>query len=110
MDKNKTDRLLVIRLSALGDVAMTVPVVNALTSQNPEVEITVLTRPFFKSMFQGLHRVSVFEADVEQKFKGVHGLWRLYRQLRPMQFDAVADLHNVLRTNILKRYFGQNTT
>ena len=38
--------ILVIRLSAMGDVAMTVPVLRALTLQHPEVKITVLTRSF----------------------------------------------------------------
>ncbi len=110
MAKNKANRLLVMRLSALGDVAMTVPVLNALTQQYPELEITLLTRPFFKPIFQGLHNVEVYGADVEAKYKGIHGLWRLYRQLNSMDFDAVADLHNVLRTNILKRYFKWSGT
>ena len=110
MAKNKAKRLLVIRLSALGDVAMTVPVLNALTQQYPELEITLLTRPFFKPIFQGLQHVTVYGADVEKKYKGIHGLWRLYRQLNSMDFDAVADLHNVLRTNILKRYFKWSGT
>ncbi len=105
MARNRAKRLLVIRLSALGDVAMTVPVINAFTRQHPEVEITVLTRPFFKPIFRNLDRVTVFGADVERKYKGIHGLWRLYRQLNSRKFEAVADLHNVLRTNILKRYF-----
>ena len=110
MAKNRVNRLLVIRLSALGDVAMTIPVIKAITTQYPEVEITVLTRPFFKPIFEGLDHVTVFGADVEQKYKGIHGLWRLYRQLATMDFEAVADLHNVLRTNILKRYFKWSGT
>lgn len=38
--------ILVIRLSAMGDVAMTVPVIQALTDQHPHLKITVLTRAF----------------------------------------------------------------
>ena len=106
MDKNRIKHLLVIRLSALGDVAMTVPVLRAFTSQFPHVELTVLTRPFFKPLFNGLDNVSVFEADVNKEYRGVYGLWQLYSQLARNNYDAVADLHNVLRTNILKRYFG----
>jgi hypothetical protein len=37
----------VMRLSAMGDVAMTVPVLRALVQQHPEVELTVISRPFF---------------------------------------------------------------
>src|SRR5690606_2056513 len=34
------------------------------------------------------------------------GLWRLYQELRPLKFEAVADLHNVLRSRILKKYYS----
>lgn len=101
----KIRELLVIRLSAMGDVAMTVPVLSALTLQYPNLKITVLTKPFFTPMFAQLQNVSVFEAEVKGKHKGVFGLWKLYKQLRSRNIDAVADLHNVLRSKVLKRYF-----
>ena len=95
-----------IRLSALGDVAMTVPVIKAFTAQNPDVKLTVLTRPFFKPLFKGLENTTVVEADLKDRHKGVYGLWRLYSELSKQKFTAVADLHNVLRTNVLKQYFS----
>tara|TARA_R110002050_G_scaffold15706_4_gene48138 strand:- start:33618 stop:34655 length:1038 start_codon:yes stop_codon:yes gene_type:complete len=97
--------LLVIRLSAMGDVAMTVPVLLALTQKYPNLKITVLTRGFFKPMFTQLPNVSIFEADVKGKHKGILGLLKLYNELKTLKIDAVADLHNVLRSNILKTYF-----
>ena len=39
----KTEHLLVIRFSALGDVAMMVPVVSSLARQYPDLRITVLS-------------------------------------------------------------------
>jgi ADP-heptose:LPS heptosyltransferase len=35
-----------MRLSAMGDVAMAVPVLRAFVNQYPEVKITVISRPF----------------------------------------------------------------
>ncbi|MCF7566792.1 glycosyltransferase family 9 protein [Sabulilitoribacter arenilitoris] len=97
--------ILVIRLSAMGDVAMTVPVLRALTHQYPKVKITVLTRAFFKPFFRGLKNVSVFEADVKGKHKGIYGLYKLASQLnKENHFDAIADLHSVLRSKILKKF------
>lgn len=101
----KGHRILVIRLSAMGDVAMTVPVLSALTQQYPTLKITVLTRNFFAPMFAQFKNVDVFEADVKGKHKGVFGLYNLYKELRAHQIYAVADLHNVLRSKVLKRYF-----
>jgi ADP-heptose:LPS heptosyltransferase len=97
--------ILVIRLSAMGDVAMTIPVLRAFSNQYPEVKITVLTREFFTPFFRDLENVTVFPADLKGKHKGVFGLYKLSKELKKLDIDAVADLHNVLRTNILKVFF-----
>ncbi|WP_371743256.1 glycosyltransferase family 9 protein [Pseudozobellia sp. WGM2] len=110
MDKNKRPHILVIRLSAMGDAAMTVPVLVAFVDKYPTVQITVLTRSFFKPMFSQLKNVEVFEADVKGRHKGVFGLWKLYKELKLLKINAVADLHNVLRSKVLKRYFGFDKT
>lgn len=100
-----TKHILVIRLSAMGDVAMTVPVLKALTQQYPEVKITVLTRAFFTPFFRNIKNVSVFTADVKGEHKGVYGLYKLARQLNEKQrFYAIADLHSVLRSKVLKQF------
>lgn len=102
--------ILVIRLSAMGDVAMTVNVLRAFTQQYPDVKLTVLTRAFFKPFFRDLKNVSVFHADVKHKHKGILGLYKLSKELKALKIDAVADLHNVLRSNILKTFlFGIKT-
>ena len=97
--------ILVIRLSAMGDVAMTIPVLRAFTQQYPNVKITVLTRGFFNPFFRDLPNVTVFSPDLKGKHKGIFGLLKLSRALAKLNIDAVADLHNVLRTNILKFFF-----
>jgi len=102
---NANTHLLVIRLSAMGDVAMMVPVLLALTQQHPELRISILTRAFFAPMFSQLPNVSIFEADVKGTHKGIIGLWKLHRGLKRQRFQAVADLHNVLRSNFLKLLF-----
>lgn len=94
--------ILIIRLSAMGDVAMTIPVLRTFTRQYPDIKLTVLTRKFFKPFFRDLENVSVFPADLKGKHKGVFGLLELSKELRILGIDAVADLHNVLRSNILK--------
>ncbi len=89
----------------MGDVAMTVPVIRALVAQHPNLKITVVTRAFFKPFFQDLKHVDVFSADLKGKHKGIFGLYKLSKELKALQFDAVADLHNVLRSKILKFFF-----
>ncbi len=97
--------ILVIRLSAMGDVAMVAPVLHALITQYPDTKITILTKAFFKPFFRDLANVTVFPAEVKGKHKGVLGLYNLSRELKKLRIDVVADLHNVLRSNILKLFF-----
>jgi len=97
--------ILVIRLSAMGDVAMTVNILRAFTTQYPNVKLTVLTRGFFAPFFRDLKNVNVFNADVKGKHKGVLGLFKLSKELKVLGIDAVADLHNVLRSKILNSFF-----
>ncbi|TVZ58249.1 ADP-heptose:LPS heptosyltransferase [Flavobacteriaceae bacterium MAR_2010_105] len=100
----KPEHILVIRLSAMGDVAMTVPVIRALVNKYPNVKVTVLTRPFFAPMFRDIQNIRVYAADVEKEHKGILGLFKLSKELKKLNIDAIADLHNVLRTKILKLF------
>lgn len=100
-------RILIIRFSAIGDVAMTIPVVYSLATQYPQHEITVLSRknmaPLFQRLPDNVHFVGV---DLSGEYKGFSGMNRLYSQLKNQGFEYVADLHNVLRTKWLRLRFA----
>jgi ADP-heptose:LPS heptosyltransferase len=95
-----------MRLSAMGDVAMTVPVLRAFVNQFPEVKITVVSRPFFKPFFEGIPNVSFFAFDEKERHKGFFGLCRLFQDLNKLNIEAFADLHNVLRSKIVRTLFA----
>lgn len=95
----------VIRLSAMGDVAMTVPVIRAFVAQHPDVKITVISRPFFKPFFDTVPEVHFFPIDLEKKHKGILGLFRLFKELKERDVAELADLHNVLRSKMLTFFF-----
>lgn len=96
-------RLLILRFSALGDVAMTVPVVASLAAQYPQMQITVASQPFLAPLFDRLApNVQFFGADIRKAYRGLRGLWQLSRTAPFQDCDAVADLHDVLRTKILR--------
>jgi ADP-heptose:LPS heptosyltransferase len=85
---------------------MTVPVVYSLANQYPQLRITVLSRPFAKSFFENLApNVSFMGADVKGEYSGIKGLNALYRRLAAKQFTAIADFHQVLRSNYLRFTF-----
>lgn len=102
----KLKHILVIRLSAMGDVAMTVPVLQQLLQQNPDLQLTILTQKLFTPLFEPLERTNVFVADTKGRHKGFNGLLTLFKDLKMQyQFDAVADLHNVLRSRVISLLF-----
>jgi ADP-heptose:LPS heptosyltransferase len=59
----------------------------------------VISRPFFKAFFGGCF---LFEFDEKPVTKGFAGLLRLFRDLQLLDIDAFADLHNVLRSKIIR--------
>ncbi len=98
--------ILAIRFSAMGDVAMTVPVIKNVLLQNPQLQITVVSSAFFQPLFTGIERCNFYPAYLKEQHKGIAGMYRLYKELKlAYQFDAIADLHNVLRSSILKSFF-----
>lgn len=99
-------RLLVIRFSALGDVAMTVPVLTSLARQYPELDITVVSKPFVQPLFAQRAANLHFRGVDVNSYKGISGLRRLFQELeREGAYDAVADLHDVLRSKLLRFFF-----
>jgi ADP-heptose:LPS heptosyltransferase len=98
--------LLVIRTSAMGDVALTTPVLTGMRRQYPNVEITVLTRSAFKPFFSPTEGIRLFLPDLTGRHKGFSGLVRLFIDLQKAgKFDHIIDLHDVIRSRILGLLF-----
>lgn len=105
----KKEHILVIRFSALGDVAMAVPVVYSLAKQHPDIRITVLSRNMARPLFENLApNVGFMGADLKGEYRGIRGLNALYRRLTAKQFTAIADLHSVLRSEFLRMRFNMS--
>ncbi|MEX1240459.1 MAG: glycosyltransferase family 9 protein [Cyclobacteriaceae bacterium] len=99
-------KILVIRFSAMGDVALIVPVIRSLVAAHPNVEVTVVTRPRFAPFFYDIERVKVFPADVDNTYNGIFGMGDLFRTLiRKASYDVVIDLHDHIRSGLLRTFF-----
>lgn len=94
--------IVVLRFSAMGDVALLAPVLKVAAEENPGTTITLVTRPKFAALFKTLNSVQVFSADVDSAYKGIGGLISLSRKIRTMQPDVVVDVHDHLRTRIIR--------
>lgn len=98
--------LLVIRMSAMGDVALSLPALTAVLDAYPELTITLVTQKQFLPFFDKTPRLRCVAADIRGVHRGIPGLWRLYREIREAYDPAACiDLHDVLRSHILSFFF-----
>jgi len=95
--------VLVVRFSALGDVAMVIPVLYPICHAYPDTRFVMVTKPGPAGLFLDCpSNLEVVAADVTQHYRGARGIWRLAQQLRQRyHIDAVADLHSVMRSWML---------
>lgn len=104
-------KIIAFRLSAMGDVSLTVPAIKGVIEANPDLEITLVTRKFFAPFFYGIPRLHLVFPELKGKHKGFLGLFRLYADLKKEgPFEAVIDLHGVIRTRIITFLFKNSGT
>lgn len=98
--------VLLIRFSALGDLALLLPVLSKTKQANPEVTFTLLTKKVFVPLFECIDGMRIVTLDNSSKHKGLWGLYCLYRALKKEhRFDIIVDLHQNIRTFFLKLFF-----
>lgn len=88
-------KFLILRFSSIGDIVLTSPVIRCLKLQYPDVEIHYLTKPQY---------ASIAEANPYIDFVHVLNktLLKKIQELKQLKFDYIIDLHNNLRTQIIK--------
>ena len=95
--------VIVLRFSAMGDVLMTIPVIDSFARQHPEVRVTVVSRAWAQPLFNLLPpNVGFVVADLRGEHAGYRGLNLLARRIFALQPTHIADLHDVLRTKWLR--------
>ncbi len=91
--------ILIIRLSHLGDLILTEPVIRSLSSAFPNAEIDYLTRAEYEqavAMFDGVSRI--FGLEIPGKDASLFGLSESVKKMCSRRYDLVLDLHGNLRS------------
>ena len=81
---------------------MTVPVISVLRSTQPEIKITLLTTKFFSTLYNQIPEIDFLY--FEPKHKTLRGLFSISRKINKINPDYIIDLHDVLRTKILRLF------
>lgn len=95
-------KIVVIRLSSLGDLILATPAIVALRKRFPQASISLVTKRRFAELFSkdpNLDRVIAFEEYVSHK--GFSGFLRFMGELRRERFDLLIDLHANLRSRLI---------
>lgn len=94
--------ILVIKISAVGDVVLAIPGLRAIRAKFPQARISVLTSSLTRGLIQGCAYIdNIIVYDNQRKDKGLLGFWRLGGTLRKFSFDLVVDLQNNKTSHIL---------
>ena len=94
-------KVLMIRFSAMGDVALLNPVIRSALLHNDELEIHVVTKKNNFPFFNNLDKVKVLPVDFKKGFIGFLELIQFSFSLAQVQYDVVVDLHDNLRSRII---------
>ena len=92
-------KFLILRFSSIGDIVLTTPVIRCLKQQYPDAEVHYATKKAYQSLLENnpyIDKVFILE-------KSLNGL---ISQLKSERYDYIIDLHNNLRTTILKLRLG----
>ena len=100
--KRKTNlHILVIRLSSIGDIILTTPVLGALKKKYPDAVIHFLVMDTYQDAISGnphVDRLILFE---KRKYRGVSGIYRFSRTLKDTRYDLIIDLHAKIRSRLI---------
>jgi len=93
-------KILVVRLSSIGDIILTTPLLRSLRTTYPEAQITFL----IKKQYEELLAVSPYvdELITFDKKEGLAGLKKIKRYLRDQRFDIYLDIHKNWRSHYLR--------
>jgi heptosyltransferase-2 len=92
-------KFLIIRFSSIGDIVLTTPIVRCLKLQYPEAEVHYVTKKSYKTLLEN-------NPYIDKIFTLEKSLNDLVKQLKLEEYDYVIDLHNNLRTSIIKFGLG----
>lgn len=96
------ERILVIKLSALGDFVQASGPMKAIRAAHPDAHITLLTTRPYVAMGKATGWFDAIWDDGRPDWTDLPAVWRLLRRLRQARFDRVYDLQTQSRTI---RYF-----
>ncbi|MDA0772300.1 MAG: lipopolysaccharide heptosyltransferase I, partial [Cyanobacteria bacterium] len=99
-------RILIIKLSALGDIVHTIPALNALQAQYPQAQIDWLV---YQSFAPILENQEALNQVIKLENKKLSTLLRASKQLKKQNYDLVIDFQGLIKTALMARLISKST-
>lgn len=99
-------KILVIRMSSIGDVLLTTPVLKAFKNKYPDSKIDFLVMDQFKEAITGLKYIDKIILFDKKKNDGLKNIIAFADSLKKNGYDYVFDLHAKFRSKIITRRLG----
>lgn len=106
-EENPIKRILIIKLSALGDFIQALGPMKAIRKHHPEAHITLLTTKPFIDLANASGYFNAIQIDPRPKWNQLPKWISLRNQLNAGQYDRVYDLQNNDRTGFYFKLFKQ---
>ena len=94
-------KILVIRLSSIGDIILTTPILRALKKKYPRATIDFLVMDRFRDAIDGHPDISSILEFKREQYQGLSGILRFSRTLKSVKYDLVLDLHAKVRSYLI---------
>lgn len=102
-------KILVIRLSSIGDIILTTPVLKAFKEKYPEAVIDFLVLDKFKESIEGVPFIDNVILFNKEKNDGLHNMEKFGKELKKNGYDYIFDLHSKIRSKIISKNIGVKT-
>ena len=106
-EKTNILKILVIRLSSIGDIILTTPVLEALKAKFPDVKLDFLVMDKFKDAISGNKNIDNLIIFKKEKYKGIAGIIRFSKELKAKEYDLIIDLHSKIRSILISKIIGK---
>lgn len=100
------ERVLIVRLGAMGDILHALPAVESLKRRYPAAAIDWIVKPHWMPLLEGnpaLRRTIPFD-------RARDGAWRTARRLRDAEYDLAIDLQSLIQSALIAKFSGAKHT
>ena len=96
-------KILIIRLSSIGDIILTTPVLEAIKNKYLNATLDFLVMDKFKDAISGNRHIDNLIVFKKEKYRGISGIIQFSRKLNENRYDIIIDLHSKIRTILISR-------